>query len=387
MVTILLPFLTYFYLFRTIGAKHMGAIVFTLSVIAFFRVMIKFGFEISAVRAVGRLKKDINKYISTIIIIQIFLFIVGSFILVVSGYLLGNISTQWILYLPAYLFLLAEIISIEWFFLGIERMRYLTIRIIILELTTLLLTLLFIKDPLDFIIFLFTKLFAAFLAVLYTSYVLIKEFQFKPKKINMGDAKLAINNSKSFFLSRAFAVLHEEIATILIGSYLTTKDVAYFDLARKTLSVFMIPNSVINTVAFPLLSNTKDKILGKKIFNIRNMISVTLIILLLIIAPYIVEILAPTSSPEVVNYIRIISILIFIRGIIYFTGISILVPFGYDAIFNKSVIYTVLLYLALSLLLVLLNSFSIINILIVMIASETFEAFYRYYYCKKHKLL
>ena len=110
----------------------MGEIVFTLSIIAFFRVMIKFGFEISAVRTVGRLKSGINEFISTIITIQLLLFFLGVFMLGILACLIEKTPMQWALYTPAYLILLTEIIFVEWFFLGIERMRYFTIRFIII---------------------------------------------------------------------------------------------------------------------------------------------------------------------------------------------------------------------------------------------------------------
>lgn len=192
---------------------------------------------------------------------------------------------------------------------------------------------------------------------------------------------------KVFFLSRAFAVLHGEIATIIIGTSLASSSIAYFDLARKILNVFLIPNSIINTVSFPLISKTKDKVLTKKVFLIRNVISVALVVLLLISAPYIVMILSPSAYQDTTDYVRIISLLIFIRGVIYYTGISVLVPFGYDKLFNKSVVYTVIINLSLLAVLVFSNNISVVNILIVMVISEAFEAVYRYYYCRTNELL
>lgn len=387
-VTLIFPMITYFYIFKTLGADNIGVIIFIISVISFFRVLIKFGFEISAVRALadGR-NADRDEYVTTILIIQLSLFIIGSFALIGMIYMSDNLFEYWQLYIPAYLILLSEIFWVEWFFLGTGKMKYLSRRVLLVEILMLLLSLLLITAPEDYIYFMYLKLIASIAGAAYTSYVLITKIKFTPKIAGLDSLKNAFLDSKSFFLSRAFAVLHGEIATIIIGTSLASSSIAYFDLARKILNVFLIPNSIINTVSFPLISKTKDKVLTKKVFLIRNVISVALVVLLLISAPYIVMILSPSAYQDTTDYVRIISLLIFIRGVIYYTGISVLVPFGYDKLFNKSVVYTVIINLSLLAVLVFSNNISVVNILIVMVISEAFEAVYRYYYCRTNELL
>jgi len=61
--------------------------------------------------------------------------------------------------------------------------------------------------------------------------------------------------------------------------------------------------------------------------------------------------------------------------------------FGYEEYFNRSVYYTFVLFLVLMLFLGLFNLVSVYAIIGVILISESFEAAYRYYICKKCSIL
>lgn len=199
-VTLIFPMITYFYIFKTLGADNIGVIIFIISVISFFRVLIKFGFEISAVRALadGR-NADRDEYVTTILIIQLSLFIIGSFALIGMIYMSDNLFEYWQLYIPAYLILLSEIFWVEWFFLGTGKMKYLSRRVLLVEILMLLLSLLLITAPEDYIYFMYLKLIASIAGAAYTSYVLITKIKFTPKIAGLDSLKNAFLDSKSFF--------------------------------------------------------------------------------------------------------------------------------------------------------------------------------------------
>jgi PST family polysaccharide transporter len=388
-LSLILPFLTYTYLFKTIGAEKLGQIIFVLSVIAFFRVIINFGFEISALRVIAKLKTiaDKNKYALSVLSAQFIFIVGGSLLLLLLGEITGKTNTQWSLYLPAYLMLIGDTLAIGWYFSGMEVMKYITLRSILFELITLLLTVLLIKTTDNYGFFLYVKMVASWLSSSAVVYIVFTKFDFKLEKTTLKDIMIVISDSRYFFISRLFAVLHNEIATILIGSYLSLKDVAYFDLSKKIISVFLMPNSIINTVIFPYLSRTKDKKIARKIFHIRNLLAIILMIISIVFAEQFVFLISPKASVDAVFYTQILSLLILTRSIIYYTGLSILVSFGYDKEFNKSAIYSTLLYAVLSLALIFMDIVTVSNIIITMLLSSIFVAYYRYFYCKKYKLL
>ena len=58
---LVLPLISYPYLIRVVGSENFGLVVYTLSIIAFFRIFVKFGFEMSAVKNVAQNSQDKDK--------------------------------------------------------------------------------------------------------------------------------------------------------------------------------------------------------------------------------------------------------------------------------------------------------------------------------------
>jgi len=388
-VTLILPFLTYSYLFRTIGAERIGEIVFVLSVTAFFRVAINFGFEISAVRAIVCMatNEEKNRYALSVLVAQFGIGVVGAFALILLGKITGKLHTGWNLYLPAYLLVIGDVLALNWYFEGMLKMKYTAARSVIFEGATFLLTVSLVNKAQDYQYFLYLKMLSSWLGVCVVLYVVFAIFEFKIVRLKLEEVKNSILDAKLLFVSRMFAVLHGEIATILIGSYLTLKDVGLFDLARKILAVSLLPNSVINTVIFPYNSTTKNKKFMRKVFFLRNILATMIIAVIVLFSEELVKIISSQTPAPAVYYSQLISALILIRSIDYYIGISVLVACGHDREFNKSVIYTTMLYITIAILLVYFEAITVTNLILVMILTESFDAGYRYFYCKKYKLL
>ena len=81
---LILPLISYPYLIRVVGSENFGLVVYSLSVIALFRILVKFGFEMSAVKNVAENsedKKRLSVIISSVLIIQLFFYVVGFMVL------------------------------------------------------------------------------------------------------------------------------------------------------------------------------------------------------------------------------------------------------------------------------------------------------------------
>ena len=90
---------------------------------------------------------------------------------------------------------------------------------------------------------------------------------------------------------------------------------------------------------------------------------------------------------ESVNLINYMIVLIPLTGITYFLGGTVLVSFSHEVEFNKSVIYSTFIYLIITFFLYMIDSISLLSLIIALLITESYIALYRYYYCRKYKIL
>jgi PST family polysaccharide transporter len=387
---LILPLISYPYLIRVVGSENFGIVVYILSIIAFFRIFVKFGFEMSAVKNVAENnedKKELSKIVSSVLILQFIFYFIGFIILYALIQSFTSFSEHAQLLYYSYLLPLCDILFLVWFFQGIEKMKYITIINVIAGLIGLVLIFIVIQEKQDYIYIPLLQVISLLIGSVYSLWLVFKEEKvnfYIPKK---SDLYFYLKESFPFFLSRSSAVFNTETNTLLLANFVSMSAVAYYDLAKKTILVFQMPNSIINQVIYPNIAKTKNKILAKKVFYIRLIIAFALMAVIYLFGKYIVILLGGNKMLEAVNILDLFSIMLFLTAVTYYTGSTLLVSFGYAAKFNISVIYGTLLYLIIAILLYLTNNIIMNNIIYLMLFIESFIMFYRYYYCRRYKIL
>jgi len=387
---LVLPLITYPYLIRVVGSENYGRVVYVLSIIAFFRIFVKFGFEMSAVKNVAESngnKQELSKIVSSVLILQFIFYFIGLIVL----YLLIQLFTQFneyqeLLYY-AYLLPLCDILFLVWFFQGIEKMKYITIINVIAGPIGLILIFVVIRKDQDYIYIPLLQVVSLLFGSVYSLWLVFKEEKisfYLPKKL---DLLFYLKESSPFFVSRLSAVFNRETNTLLLANFVHMSAVAYYDLAKKIIFVFQIPNGIINQVIYPNIAKTKNKILAKKVFYIGLIIAFILMLLIYLFGKYFVIFLGGTKMLGTVDILNLFSIMLFLTAVTYYTGSTLLVSFGYASKFNISVVYGTMLYLIMAMGLYYTKHITLNNIIYLMLLVESFIMFYRYYYCRRYKIL
>ena len=387
---LILPLISYPYLIRVVGSQNFGEVVYALAIMAFFRILVKFGFEMSAVKNIAENSKDkeeLSTIVSSVLIIQIFFYVVGFIILYTLIQTIPQFKENQQLLYFSYLLPLGDILFLIWFFQGIEKMKYITIINVIAGLIGLAFIFIFIQEKEDYVYIPLLQAISLLIGAIYSLWLVFKKegilFHF-PTKDNI---KFYLKESFPFFISRSSAVFNTETNIILLASFVSMSAVAYYDLAKKIIEVFKIPNSVINGVIYPHIAKTKNKILAKKVFYIRIFIAILFIGIVNIFGEYFVLFLGGKDMIYTTEILSMFSMMLILTAITYYTGGTLLVSFGYANKFNISVIYGTGLYLLLVSSLYLADNITINNLIYLMLLVESYILLYRYYFCKRYGIL
>lgn len=379
-VKLILPFIALPYLIRTIGADNYGMVVFVQTIISYFSIFINFGLDISAIKDVSinrEFPEKLAHIVSTVLLIKVILLIFSFFLLCVGYYVSPHVKIHFVLYLFSFLTCFSEVLFPIWFYLGIEKMKYLTL----IRLSSVLFytstVFLFIKGKDDYqlvaLLYSLGNIFAGCISMI----LLLKIERVRLLIPSFHEVKICFKDSVPFFISRLSIVFNGGIAKMICGVFFSMKAVAAFDLAQKLAAGAMVPSMTLNQVVYPHIARSQDKNFARNFFYVNIALAFAIALIGFIFSPLLVHIFAGNELPEAILLLRILCLYILCGNMTMYVGTPLLVAFGFSSYFNKSVVLqTVVLWVVLGLFYVL-GVFSIDLLALSLGISELFLFIYR----------
>lgn len=389
-INLVLPLAYYPYLIRTIGTELFGKIVFAQTIMTYFSMCINFGFNISATKKISEQRDNkiaLDRTVSTVLLLKFLIWLSCLFVLLGMTFLLKQLRQDTLLYWFSFGICFNELFFSQFYFQGIEKMRYITIITSLPKIFLFVLIFVFVKSSEDYILVpLFNSIGVIIGGIVSLSILTRKE----SIHFVIPDVKEIIRTfceALPFFASRISTLITSKTTTLLIGVKLTFSDVAYYDFIIKLYTVLMIPFDIINQVIYPRISYTKQIGVIKKIISF----SVTALLMLSIgcyfSSDWIMKIVLGEVVPIVRTYFIALFFLLPVNVASNFLGNTVLVVKGFSADFNKSVIFSMLFYLAQITVVLLFLDFNLYIAFGVVILAELFCLIYREYVVFKNNLL
>ena len=387
--TLFIPIIIYPYLIRVIGKEIWGEIVFAQVIISYASLFINFGFDVSATRDVSVNRDnpiELSKIVSSVFITKLFFGLISTLSVILLINFIPFFSYHKLLYLYTFIFCLGDIFFPIYFFLGIEKMKYITFINLFTKLLFLLFVFIFVKDKSDYILVpLFNGLGAAIGGII-AMVIAIKIYNIKILLVSIAILKSRINTSVNYFITDLSIVLKDRVNLLVIGTFIGFTEVAHYDLGTKIVHIAQTPFSIINRVLLPSFAkefSRRKLILSVWIFTT---VSFLIALLLIIFSDVIVIILGGGQMLPASNIIYIYAIVIPLACISSIYGIG-LASQGVSKNYMLSDLYSFIVYLIAVLLLYVFYNVSIYTLPIPIILSVIFTIFYKQIYLKKNKLL
>ncbi len=388
-VNLLVILASYPYLIKVLGKETFGLVIFAQTFVSYFVVLVSFGFNISATKEISIFRDDrakVNEIFSSILIIKGTLFLVSFIGLIVAFNFFETARTYKLLFLFSMFGCLYEFIFPIWFFLGVEKMKDVTIISFISKSIFFILIFLFIKSKSDY---LYVPLFSgigSLIAGLYSVYKVIKnekvEFTFQSIKT----LKHYFKESITFFISNLSSHIYSNANKLVIGTFLGMTQVAYFDLAEKIILMLKLPQAVFSQAVFPRITKDLNRKLIKNLFVLSFLGNSLLYVFVLLFAPFLVYILGSKEMVESINVLNTLAITVLINGVSNFCIIQILTAFGYKNIVSRIIFTSLFLYIISILLLYIFNMITLHSVSIVTIMIELNTTLMTLYYIKQKNI-
>ena len=267
-VAILTPLLISPYIARILGAEGIGKYAYAYSVAYYVSLFIKLGVENYGNRLIATVRGNFVE-LSTefwgVFVLQLFCGCICSIVYLIYSFF---VAEDRILALIMYGVLLSNSIDVTWFFYGLEEIKSIVFRDILLKLVSTLLILYFVREGSD--IWIYSTIMS--LGFLVTQVVLWPQLLKKVKftRVRVENIVKHIKPNIVLFVPVIAISIYKIMDKIMLGIMSTKTEVGYYESSEKIVKVPMAFIIALGTVMLPHMSNiiTKGKFSTNKVNDI-----------------------------------------------------------------------------------------------------------------------
>ena len=389
-VNMLVPILALPYVIKTIGKDNYGLVIFAQSIIAYIIIIINFGLNISAVKLVSENRHDkmrISQIVSSVVCTKFILWLIVALVYAVCITIIPSMRSYWELYSIVFIATLFEIIFPQWYYQGVERMKYITLIRLISVAFYLSTLFVFVRTKDDF---LFVPLLQSIGAVISGVFGLMMLFYVEKVKYTLpsvGLIKQTFSDGIPFFFSQFSKTINENIAVTMAGILLGMGDAAILGVSKRIITFAATPGEMLCNALYPRNSFNKDRSYFRGFLKFIFLAVVIEVVIAFYLIPYVVEFFAGDTMPEAVMVTRSYLLYLMFVPIVTYVGYSGLIAFGHAKAFNVSIYISVFVQFLLYLLFFVTNYFNMYAFVAANTLSMLSMLIYRIVYCRKYKLV
>lgn len=384
----LLTFSNYFfsiltvpYQTRVLGPEIYGMLGFVLAMMIYFQLILDFGFTLSGTASISRVrdnKEQVSKIFESIIIGKFFLF----FVCVVILFLLEASFTQFneykFLFWLSLIFTFVNSLLPDFLYRGMEVMKPITYRTIIVRLIFTLGIFLLVKKPDDYLWVPILYLLGAIIALIISIVDIKRRFKLNLVSLTYKEIESQIMESFPYFISRVASTVYGASNMIILGAKYSGQNIlGYYTSADKIVTIVRMAASPIADSLYPYMVKNKDYNLVKKILLfITPIIGVGALVLAVYAEPICIFIFGEEYAYTAMPLRALIPVIIFVLPS-YVLGFPVMTPLGIAKHANLSVVYGAVLQIILLFFLFIFDQVNILSICLITSITETFVFLYR----------
>lgn len=385
----LLPLLLVPYLISTIGIENFGLINFANSFVNYFFIITEYGFNLTGTREIALVENDIRKLkikFSSIIYAKFLLATISAILFITLCFMIPKLNTNLNLFLLSFLIIFTRLLTPNWFFQAIEKMKYLSIINTASKIILVILILVFVKTKSDLLLVPTFFFLSGIVTVILSFYFIRKRYKFFFIRPNAKEIMYQLKLGFNVFISSFATNLYGTSNIFILGIVTNNVVVGYFTgIDRIIRAISGIYQSVVTGI-YPFIVKKLFDDDQKIIDRLKKLFFITLIVFSLIFAIYntidkfVIKLVFGELNTLLVYTSKILSLMIIILPLAMILSQLVILPFKQDKIFRKTYISAAVLNFSSLIFFYLINQLNIYSFAFTSVFVEFFiTAIFMYY--------
>lgn len=383
--TLLVPLVTYPYLIRVLGAELYGWVITSQVLVSYFSLFIDYGFRKVTTRHISVNRSDLQKLseiVSSVIVVKFILWVISLMIYLIIIFCIQPYREHILLFLFSYGITFNDLLFPQFYFQGIEKMKYVTMLNIVIKSIFLVLTFLFISSQADYFLVPVFLSIGSLLGGIIAFYIMFYRHGLSFSFPSIGTLRYYTKDATPVFCTDMICTIKDKLNYFLIGGTLNMSDVAIYDLGSKLMNVVARLVSVIGVALFPRMARERNILLFKKSGGLIVLVTLAFILVLELLLPIIV----PFLYAEKIDLlpIRLYLLAPLFLELSSFISSNLFIALGYNKFVLYSIVFTTIIYVTILSLMWIFGYLSTVTAFVVLaLISYVAELLYRIYLAKK----
>ena len=250
-------FIVYPFLIVRLGREGYGTYAFAWSVVCIAMAVVNFGFDLPGAKRVAQImadggdKKQLSELLSHVQTAKVFLELIVAAAYVVLLVAVPFLREHYVVFAIGFAQTLTCIIFPQWYFQGVQRMRFVTYIQVGCKLLSLPFIFWLLHTPNDVWLFMLISTSATVFGAAIAWLLIRFKDGVRMPLVRPSGLKPYYAEAFPFFLTNAMGIVKEQGVVLLTGAFLGMADVPIFDLANKIVTVPRILLLKLNDALYP----------------------------------------------------------------------------------------------------------------------------------------
>lgn len=350
----ILPLIIIPYLIRVIGIEYFGRLSFATAVVMYFYVIVDYGFNLTATKAVSLNRGDtykLTEIYSSVVTAKFILMLIGVVVLAIFVFTAPKLAENWEIYFLTYGIVLGQVLFPVWMFQGMEKMWYITIINVVSKTIFTIAVFIFVNEKEDYYLVPLLISSGAILAGVWSIYLVKDKFNVSFELQSIPVVKGRFVDGWHVFISNIFTCVYTISITFFLGVFTNDTVVGFYSIAEKIVKGIGYLFVPVNDALFPYISKLVSTSPGTAV-NMLNRLCVFsavvmgfISILLFYYSDVIIRLVAGSDSPESSLLLKILALHPLVLTLSRIFANNYLVNFDFQAVLSKIYMYTSILSL------------------------------------------
>lgn len=342
LILVLAPLVTFPYLVNTIGKELYGWVITSEVLAGYGTIVVNFGTDRICSKYVSIHRDNVNKLseiVSSVLVARTFLFMASFAIYIVIVMMIPSYSEHLLLFVFAFGINFNEWLFPQFFFQGIEKMKYTSLLNIGIKVVFITLIFLVIKKPSDYVFVPLLYAIGFLLGGLSSLYIIFYKMKIRFMKPSKRQMLFYLKESGWLFSTDVICTIKDKFNYFFLGAA-SMGNVVIYDLGSKITVLLTKPGTILATVFFPRFAKNRDPKQFVKVL----MVLASFVLLLVIVVNIFMSQIAWLMLHEEIDLLplRIFSLAPLFLTISSFVMSNLIIAFGY----NKYALYSILVTVA-----------------------------------------
>lgn len=312
MINIIQPLIVLPYLTRILGPEKFGLIAFAQSFLEYFNVIIDYGFNLTATRAISVNhddKQKVDEVFSNVFFTKGLLLFISMILMVVVISVFDKFHTDQSLYYYSATLVIGHFLFPVWYFQGIEKMKYISIMNLGAKLFFTVCIFIFVKSSDDFMLVPLLNGLGFISVGIISMFIVFYRYKIHIRLPSFQDIKITLKEGFSIFVSNLAPNLYNNSSTVLLGFFANNIVTGYFSGIVKITNFFNTVAGVLSQTFYPFLA--RDKKSFKKFIIIMLSTGLLMSLTVLIFNKILVTLLLGEEFAVTRKYLMVFSITVY----------------------------------------------------------------------------